>query len=240
MSIMSDIWIRRQCTPTEALLEGLQDQSIAREHSPGKFHRSTLNRAADREALVIERVNWKGPMIEPFFPTTQRTRRVVRGGEITEDKCLSFGLSAYGYDVRLQPKFKVFTNTIAREIDPHNFDDKCFVDVLADEVMIPPNGFILGLTMEYIRVPRDILVTCVGKSTLARCGANVIVTPLEPEWEGYTVIEIGNLTSLPIKIRAGEGVAQFLFLKGNEPCETSYADKAGKYQGQKDLVVAKL
>src|SRR5437870_3180365 len=150
---------------------------------------------------------------------------------------ISFGVTSYGYDVRVGRKFKVFTNAHCAIVDPKNFDPKSFVDIDADFCLIPPNSFALAETQESLEIPRDVLGVCVGKSTYARCGIIVNVTPLEPEWRGKITIEISNTTPLPAKIYAGEGIAQILFFRTDAPCETSYADKQGKYQDQKGLTL---
>jgi dCTP deaminase len=167
-------------------------------------------------------------MIEPF------TDKQVRQGVI------SYGLSSYGYDVRIADEFKIFTNINHTVVDPKDFDPRSFVDVKAKECIIPPNSFALARSVEYFRIPRNVLVICVGKSSYARCGIIVNVTPLEPEWEGIVTLEVSNTTPLPARIYAGEGIAQFLFFEGNEPCETSYADKKGKYQAQQGLTLPRL
>jgi dCTP deaminase len=150
---------------------------------------------------------------------------------------ISYGVTSYGYDVRVDRHFKVFTNVWGSTVDPKNFDPKSFVDVEGDYCIIPPNSFALAETVEYLEIPRDILCVCLGKSTYARCGIIVNVTPLEPEWRGRITIEISNTTPLPAKIYAGEGIAQILFLKAEAVCRTSYADKKGKYQDQKGLTL---
>ena len=167
-------------------------------------------------------------MIEPFVDGQ------VRAGVI------SYGVSSYGYDVRVGDEFKVFSNVFNAIVDPKNFDPKSFVDIKADVCIIPPNSFALASTIEYFRIPRDILTICLGKSTYARCGIIVNVTPFEPEWEGHVTIEISNTTPLPAKIYANEGIAQVLFFQGDEPCETSYKDKKGKYQAQRGVTLPKL
>src|ERR671921_72171 len=159
-------------------------------------------------------------MIEPFED------RQVRQGVV------SYGLSSYGYDIRVADEFKVFTNINSTVVDPKNFDNRSFVDIKADVCIIPPNSFALAKTVEYFRIPRNVLTVCVGKSTYARCGLIVNVTPFEPEWEGYVTLEISNTTPLPARIYANEGIAQVLFLKGDEEPAVSYKDKKGKYQGQ--------
>ena len=150
---------------------------------------------------------------------------------------ISYGVTSYGYDVRVDRHFKVFTNVWGRTVDPKQFDPKSFVDVEGDHCIIPPNSFALAETVEYLEIPRDILCVCVGKSTYARCGIIVNVTPLEPEWRGRVTIEISNTTPLPAKIYSGEGIAQIIFLKALEVCRTSYADKKGKYQDQTGLTL---
>ncbi len=166
----------------------------------------------------------KQGMIEPFEP--QLVRRNEQG------KIVSYGTSSYGYDVRCARAFKVFTNIHSAIVDPKNFDEKSFMDIETDVCIIPPNSFVLAHTIEYFRIPRSVLTICLGKSTYARCGIIVNVTPLEPEWEGHVTLEFSNTTSLPAKIYANEGVAQMLFFESDEICETSYADRGGKYQGQ--------
>jgi dCTP deaminase len=167
-------------------------------------------------------------MIEPFED------RQVRKGVI------SYGLSSYGYDIRVADEFKVFTNINNTVVDPKNFDDRSFVDMKTDVCIIPPNSFALAKTVEYFRIPRDVLTVCVGKSTYARCGLIVNVTPFEPEWEGYVTLEISNTTPLPAKVYANEGISQVLFFQSDEVCETSYADKKGKYQKQQGLTLPRL
>jgi len=167
-------------------------------------------------------------MIEPFED------RQVREGVV------SYGLSSYGYDIRVADEFKVFTNINSTVVDPKNFDARSFVDIKADVCIIPPNSFALAKTVEYFRIPRDVLTVCVGKSTYARCGLIVNVTPFEPEWEGFVTLEISNTTPLPAKVYANEGIAQVLFFQSDEPCEVSYADKKGKYQGQQGLTLPRL
>jgi dCTP deaminase len=150
---------------------------------------------------------------------------------------ISYGVTSYGYDVRVGRHFKVFTNARCAVVDPKAFDRASFVDIEGDHCLIPPNSFALAETIEYLEIPRDIIAICVGKSTYARCGIIVNVTPLEPEWRGRITIEISNTTPLPAKIYAGEGIAQILFLRGTATCHTSYADKSGKYQDQKGLTL---
>ena len=164
-------------------------------------------------------------MIDPFEPTLVNRNR-------HGDKIVSYGTSSYGYDVRCAPEFKVFTNINSAIVDPKHFDSKSFVDIESDVCIIPPNSFALARTVEYFRIPRDILTICLGKSTYARCGIIVNVTPLEPEWEGHVTLEFSNTTPLPAKIYAHEGVAQMLFLQSDQACAVSYRDRNGKYQGQ--------
>ena len=170
-------------------------------------------------------------MIEPF-----QEKQVKTNGN---GKIVSYGTSSYGYDVRCADEFKVFTNINSTLVDPKDFDDNSFIDVQSDVCTIPPNSFALARTVEYFRVPRQVLTLCLGKSTYARCGIIVNVTPLEPEWEGHVTLEFSNTTSLPAKIYANEGVAQFIFLESDEVCETSYKDREGKYQGQKGVTLPK-
>ena len=167
-------------------------------------------------------------MIEPFTETQ------VREGVI------SYGLSSYGYDVRIADEFKIFTNINHTIVDPKDFDPRSFVDFRGEQCIIPPNSFALARSVEYFRIPRNVITVCLGKSSYARCGIIVNVTPLEPEWEGIVTLEVSNTTPLPARIYAGEGIAQFLFFEGDEPCETSYADKKGKYQAQKGLTLPRL
>ncbi|NLE50355.1 MAG: dCTP deaminase [Chloroflexi bacterium] len=167
-------------------------------------------------------------MIEPFVD------KQVRNGVI------SYGVSSYGYDIRIGNTFKIFTNVFNSVVDPKDFDPKSMVDFVGDVCIIPPNSFVLAQTVEYFRIPRNVLTICVGKSTYARCGLIVNVTPFEPEWEGYVTLEISNTTPLPAKIYANEGIAQVLFFEADEECEVSYADKKGKYQGQQSIVLPKL
>ncbi len=176
----------------------------------------------------ITRMAREHKMIEPFVEDQ------VREGVI------SYGVSSYGYDVRVGDEFKVFTNVYNTVVDPKNFDSKSFVDIRADVCIIPPNSFALASTIEYFRIPRDILTVCLGKSTYARCGIIVNVTPFEPEWEGHVTIEISNTTPLPAKIYANEGIAQVLFFQSDEPCARSYKDKKGKYQAQRGVTLPRL
>ena len=178
----------------------------------------------------ITRMALEHRMIEPFVDTQMRSG------------VISFGVSSYGYDVRVGDEFKVFTNVYNTVVDPKNFDSKSFVDIKADVCIIPPNSFALASTIEYFRIPRDVLTVCLGKSTYARCGIIVNVTPFEPEWEGHVTIEISNTTPLPAKIYANEGVAQVVFLESapDDVCETSYKDRGGKYQGQTGVTPPKV
>ncbi len=176
----------------------------------------------------IRRMAEEARMIEPFVETQRR------------EGVISYGLSSYGYDARIADEFKIFTNVDSAVVDPKAFSPQSFVDRQGPVCIIPPNSFALGHTVEYFRIPRDILVICLGKSTYARCGIIVNVTPLEPEWEGQVTIEISNTTPLPAKIYANEGICQFLFLQGSAPPETSYADKAGKYMRQRGVSLPRL
>ncbi len=170
----------------------------------------------------------KHGMIEPFEECQKR------------EGIISYGLSSYGYDARCSPEFKIFTNVNNAIVDPKDFSPNSFVDRETDVCVIPPNSFALARTVEYFRIPRDVLVICLGKSTYARCGIIVNVTPLEPEWEGHVTLEFSNTTPLPAKIYANEGVCQFLFFKGDQPCEVSYRDRAGKYMKQTGVTLPKI
>ena len=168
-------------------------------------------------------------MIEPFVDSQVRS--------VENHKIVSYGLSSYGYDLRVGNRFKVFTNVHNSIVDPKNFTEDAFVDVEGDKCIVPPNSFALAVSVEYFRIPRNMLTLCIGKSTYARCGIIVNVTPFEPEWEGYVTIEISNTTPLPAIIYANEGIAQVLFLEAKEMCEVSYADRAGKYMKQEGITV---
>ena len=176
----------------------------------------------------IKRMARDHRMIEPFVESQ------VRGSAI------SYGVSSYGYDIRVADEFKVFTNINNTVIDPKSFDPRSFVDVKTDVCIVPPNSFALARTIEYFRIPRDVLTICLGKSTYARCGIIVNVTPFEPEWEGTVTLEISNTTPLPAKIYANEGIAQVLFFQSAEPCVMSYKDKKGKYQAQTGVTLPKI
>jgi dCTP deaminase len=176
----------------------------------------------------IRKMAMEHQMIDPF------SEKQVRQGVI------SYGLSSYGYDLRVADEFKIFTNVNSVVVDPKNFDERSFVALQADCCIVPPNSFALARSIEYFRIPRDVLTICLGKSTYARCGIIVNVTPFEPEWEGYVTLEISNTTPLPAKIYADEGLCQIIFFQSDEPCETSYADRQGKYQRQKGIVLPKL
>jgi dCTP deaminase len=176
----------------------------------------------------IRKMALEHDMINPF------NDRQVRQGVI------SYGLSSYGYDLRVADEFKIFTNVNSAIVDPKNFDQRSFIDVKGPSVLIPPNSFALARSVEYFKIPRDVLTVCVGKSTYARCGIIVNVTPFEPEWEGFVTLEISNSTPLPAKIYSNEGLCQILFFQGDEPPDVSYKDKAGKYQSQTGIVLPKL
>ena len=167
-------------------------------------------------------------MITPFTETMKR------------EGVISYGVSSYGYDARVSDEFKIFTNVDSAIVDPKDFSDAGFVDRKTDQCVIPPNSFALARTVEYFKIPRDVLVICLGKSTYARCGIIVNVTPLEPEWEGHVTLEFSNTTPLPARIYANEGACQFIFLKAESVCETSYKDRKGKYQGQKGVTLPRL
>ncbi|MCF7852042.1 MAG: dCTP deaminase [Simkaniaceae bacterium] len=177
----------------------------------------------------IKKMALEHGMIEPFC------EELVR--EVNGARVVSFGLSSYGYDLRVGNQFKVFTNVYNSIVDPKAFKENSFVDIEGDECIIPPNSFALAVSVEYFRIPRDVLTMCIGKSTYARCGIIVNVTPFEPEWEGYVTLEISNTTPLPAKVYANEGLAQVLFFKAQEACLTSYKDRAGKYMMQERRIV---
>jgi len=176
----------------------------------------------------IKKMALEHQMIEPFVDSQ------VRKGVI------SYGVSSYGYDIRVADEFKIFTNVWGATVDPKHFDPKSMVDFVGEVCVVPPNSFALARTVEYFRIPRNVLTVCLGKSTYARCGIIVNVTPFEPEWEGYVTLEISNTTPLPAKIYANEGIAQVLFFEGDEPCDISYAEKKGKYQKQQSIMLPKL
>lgn len=176
----------------------------------------------------IRRMAKENQMIEPFVDGQVR------------DGVISYGLSSYGYDIRVTNEFKIFTNVHSAVVDPKHFDPQSFVDFKGDVCVIPPNSFVLAQTVEYFRIPRDVLTVCLGKSTYARCGLIVNVTPFEPEWEGYVTLEISNTTPLPARVYANEGIAQVLFFQSDEICETSYADRKGKYQKQQSIVLPRI
>jgi dCTP deaminase len=207
----------------EGVLELLRDP-FAGDPTPAKpaFPPGAHGVLPDHEITALARAG----MIEPFEP-----------GQVSKrdgQRVISYGVSSYGYDARVSDEFKVFTNTYGAVVDPKNFDDRGFVDVRARDgyVIVPPNSFVLGRTVERFRIPRDVLVVCVGKSTYARTGLVVNITPLEPEWTGHVTLEFSNTTPLPAKLYANEGACQFIFLRAASACETSYADRKGKYQGQ--------
>ena len=187
--------------------------------------------------MSIKSDNWiieqaeKNQLIKPF------EKEQIR--EVDNKKVISYGVSSYGYDVRCANEFKIFTNTFSSVVDPKNFDEKSLVDIQDSECIIPPNSFALARTVEYFKIPRSILTLCLGKSTYARCGIIVNVTPLEPEWEGHVTLEFSNTTNLPAKIYANEGVAQMLFFESDQVCKTSYKDRGGKYQGQTGVTLPK-
>jgi len=179
----------------------------------------------------IRRMADESKMIEPF----EAEQISSMGG----NRIISYGTSSYGYDIRCSDEFKIFTNINSAVVDPKNFDESSFVDYQGDVCIIPPNSFTLARTIEYFRIPRNVLTICLGKSTYARCGIIVNVTPFEPEWEGYVTLEFSNTTPLPAKIYANEGVAQVIFFEADEPCEVSYKDRRGKYQGQTGVTLPK-
>ena len=176
----------------------------------------------------IRKMSLEHGMIEPYVESQVR------------DGVISYGVSSYGYDMRVADEFKIFTNVHSAIVDPKNFTSDSFVDFKGDVCVIPPNSFVLARSMEYFRIPRGVLTVCLGKSTYARCGLIVNVTPFEPEWEGYVTLEISNTTPLPAKVYSNEGISQVLFFEADDECEVSYADKKGKYQKQTELTLPKL
>lgn len=176
----------------------------------------------------IKKMALEYKMIEPFCE-----KQISRG-------VISYGVSSYGYDIRVSNKFKIFTNVLGAVVDPKNFDPRSFIDFEGDVCLIPPNSFALAVTVEYFRIPRGVLTICVGKSTYARCGIIVNVTPFEPEWEGYATLEISNTTPLPAKIYANEGIAQVIFFESDEECQFSYKDKKGKYDRQLTITLPRV
>lgn len=268
MSIKPDRWIKRQSMPPTHSIQMLGGHGKPQLAWAGLSHTqeeldSLVNRyhAVKLNPEQIAGHGWK-QMIEPFepeqvrekevdmsawqgvyagIPPTHSLRAMTREDKskpLTE-KVISYGVSSYGYDVRCADEFKVFTNIHSQMIDPKNFNEQCFVDVKGAYCIIPPNSFALARTIEYFRIPRNVLTICLGKSTYARCGIIVNVTPLEPEWEGHVTLEFSNTTNLPAKIYANEGVAQMLFLESDEECEVSYKDRGGKYQGQRGVTLPK-
>jgi dCTP deaminase len=257
MTIKSDKWIDKKCSSLrvasylaayvgrsepvryDAILEEsvktddvLQAIKESRSIQDGEFGiQFSQITECDSEDVIqsVVAVGLGGPMIEPYEP------RLVR--EVEGNKIVSYGTSSYGYDIRCAREFKVFTNINSTIIDPKNFDEKSFVSHEGDFCIIPPNSFALAHTVEYFRIPRNVLAVCLGKSTYARCGIIVNVTPFEPEWEGYVTLEFSNTTPLPAKIYAGEGCAQVLFFESDEDCNTSYKDRNGKYQSQPPLPI---
>ena len=174
----------------------------------------------------IKRMSQKHAMIRPFTP-----KQIKKG--------ISYGLSSYGYDIRVSEEFKIFTNVNSSIIDPKNFSLESFIDVKAKSILVPPNSFALARTIEYFKIPRDVITICLGKSTYARCGIIVNVTPFEPEWEGFATISLANTAPVPVRVYANEGIAQLIFLEAAEVCQVSYRDKKGKYQRQTEITLSK-
>jgi len=177
----------------------------------------------------IKKMALEEDMISPFFSEQVREEK--------GRKVVSYGLSSYGYDIRVADEFKIFTNIHSKEIDPKEIKKDCFVEVKADNILVPPNSFALARTVEYFKIPRKVITLCVGKSTYARCGIIVNVTPFEPEWEGYVTLEISNTTPMPARIYANQGIAQVLFFESDQECEVSYKDRSGKYQSQTGITL---
>lgn len=264
MSVMSDRWIRRQCSPVTAL--GIKENDgrvyqtvqLVDDAVAGLVERESGNtailfcddsasmnymRGFDRiQHLDAETTAQYSRMIQPFELSQVKVKTDPFPSSTGEDdsprKVISYGTSSYGYDLRCSSRFKIFTNVNSTIVDPKNFDPKSFVDFEGDCCIIPPNSFALASSVEYLCIPRNILTICLGKSTYARCGIVVNVTPLEPEWEGHVTLEFSNTTPLPAKIYANEGVAQVIFLNSDEGCETSYKDREGKYMFQSNEPVS--
>jgi dCTP deaminase len=240
MSILSDHTIKKLCLPpTHKVGDFITNRNKPELAWVGITHSKETLADYQKRYMAVElnaedqpEVSEFEPMIEPFIPEQCRIQDYK--------KIVSYGLSSYGYDVRLGREFKIFTNARNGLIDPLNPDPDCFVDHVGDYCIIPPNSYILGYTMETFNIPRDVMVVCVGKSTYARLAAIVNVTPIEPGFKGTVVIEIANCSTLPLKVYAGQGIAQFMFFQGDRPCDVSYADKDGKYQNQKGLTTARL
>ncbi|SOE87976.1 dCTP deaminase [Caballeronia arationis] len=258
MSIKSDAWIKRMCSaPDGVILNGFtsiylhktddgewvtRDNGVAAEHYSGELVLLTPD----------EKKTWMqvhGAMIEPFESGQVRSKVTSTPGLVgsdasivthVESKIISYGTSSYGYDVRLGTKFKIFSNINSAVIDPLAMSDACYVDYEGETCVIPPNSYVLGHTVETFRLPRDVLAICVGKSTYARAGCAINVTPIEPGFVGQVVIEIANQTPLPMKVHGNQGIAQFLFLQSDEQCDVSYEDRAGKYQNQRGITTARV
>jgi dCTP deaminase len=259
MSIKSDAWIKRMCSAPDGVIFNGYTSIFVHKTDDGKWVTRDNGLAVEHYSGELapltpeEKRTWmmdKGPMIEPFEPNQVRYRTIDNLQRVhalapgsgyantpVQEKIVSYGLSSYGYDVRCADEFKIFTNINSTVIDPKNFDEKSFVDFKGDVCIIPPNSFALARTVERFKIPRDVLTVCLGKSTYARCGIIVNVTPFEPEWEGYVTLEFSNTTPLPAKIYANEGVAQVLFFQSDEVCDVSYKDRGGKYMNQGDQPV---
>jgi dCTP deaminase len=194
---------------------------------------SKINYVTKRRSKMLKNDRWIKEMAEKGMIVPFNKEQIRKG-------IISYGVSSYGYDMRITDEFKIFTNVNNTIIDPKNFNANNFIDFKGEICIIPPNSFILGRSVEYFKIPREVLAICLGKSTYARCGIIINVTPLEPEWEGHVTIEISNTATLPAKIYANEGIAQLLFIQASEVCQISYADKAGKYQAQKGITLAKM
>ena len=209
------------------------DRSDSRAARPDLNRPDAMSIKSDR---WIRRMAGQHRMIEPFV--AEQVRQVDAQGR----KAISYGVSSYGYDMRVAPEFKIFTNALSAIVDPKEFDSKSFVEFEGDVCLVPPNSFALARSVEYFRIPRNVLTICVGKSTYARCGIITNVTPFEPEWEGHVTLEISNTTPLPARVYANEGICQVLFFEADDDdiCETSYRDKAGKYQGQRGVTLPRL
>jgi dCTP deaminase len=211
--------------------------AVRRQRHPGaRLQCSARSLVSIKSDRWIRRMAREHAMIEPYVESQ------VRQTDAQGRKAISYGVSSYGYDMRVAPEFKIFTNVLSAVVDPKEFDARSFVEFEGPVCIVPPNSFALARSVEYFRIPRNVLTICVGKSTYARCGIITNVTPFEPEWEGHVTLEISNTTPLPAKVYADEGICQVLFFEADEDdvCETSYADKAGKYQGQRGVTLPRL
>lgn len=237
MGLKSDKWIRQMAREHGMIQPFHEHQMRCKERDPSKEEMGVVRVMQNDKCAALAALQAMNPQIQDV------RNDPLLGIQILE-RIVSFGTSSYGYDIRCADEFKVFTNINTTVVDPKNFDPKSFVDVKGDKCIIPPNSFALARTVEYLKIPKNVLTVCLGKSTYARCGIIVNVTPFEPGWEGYVTLEFSNTTPLPAVIYANEGCAQVLFFEGDEQCETAYSDRnggaGGKYQGQSGVVVPRM